>query len=106
MLQLVYHAPYSVSHLAARLLIAFRSFAVLPELRAIFLDETQEKWQRIYALRAFAATPANLLVTEFKPLAQAAIARREAIILSPGMHDDYLSRLAGLCTPVSRKTPD
>ncbi|MBL8155613.1 MAG: hypothetical protein JNM70_15625, partial [Anaerolineae bacterium] len=77
MLQIVYHAPPTLSRHAARLLQRFHSTAVLPELQAIVLDEQIENWTRIYALRAIVAAPGDLLLDAFEPLARAAILQRE-----------------------------
>ncbi len=77
MLQLVYHAPPYISLLAARLLVAFRSMQILPQLTNLILDENLNGWLRIYALRAYSATPANKLAKEFEELARAALLQRE-----------------------------
>lgn len=78
MLQIVYHAPPYLSRDAAKLLRAFRSSAVLPELRAIALDETQHFAHRADALRAIASIRGDLLLDDFKPVAEAAFAKRDA----------------------------
>ncbi|MBK8020036.1 MAG: hypothetical protein IPK19_01110 [Chloroflexi bacterium] len=75
-LQLVYHAPPFISRLAAGLLHAFHSSAIVPELRALVLDEEVEYWTRIYALRAISSAQGDILAMEFQPLAQAAIQQR------------------------------
>lgn len=80
LLQIVYHAPPFMSLRAARLLIAIRSPKALPELKAIFLDETRNNWVRIYTLRAFSALSGDFLVTELEPFARMAIIQREETI--------------------------
>jgi hypothetical protein len=65
MLQLVYHAPPSVSRTALHLLEAFRSADILPELEAILADESRNMWQRIDALRAITALPGDLFRPQF-----------------------------------------
>ncbi|MEL6407756.1 MAG: hypothetical protein AAFR81_25530, partial [Chloroflexota bacterium] len=77
LLQLVYHAPPSISRLSARLLIAIRSNEILPQLHNIILDENVDRWIRIYALHAFSMASDDIYMPEFKPLVQASIAEYE-----------------------------
>ncbi|MBL8161248.1 MAG: hypothetical protein JNJ61_04625, partial [Anaerolineae bacterium] len=76
-LQLVYHAPPSISSLAARLLKAFRSTAILPQLIELALDELRPHWHRVYALRAIAAAPGDVPMREFEPLVRYALKQCE-----------------------------
>ncbi len=70
MLQLVYYAPTSLSRNAANILQAFRSAQIRPQLSEIVLDDTQDDWVSIYALRAYAASPGDHLAEQFIPLTQ------------------------------------
>lgn len=80
LLQIVYHAPPYISQRAARLLITIRSTKALPELKSIFLDESQKDWIRNYTLRAFAYTSGDVLIEELEPLIRKVIIQREETI--------------------------
>lgn len=56
LLQLAYHAPNSIARKAIQLLEAIRSPKIISELVQIADDNQRDLWQRIYALRAIAAT--------------------------------------------------
>jgi len=60
MLQLAYHAPITISRQALQLLQAFRSLAIMPELKELVLDETRDIWERRYALYALAEIPGDI----------------------------------------------
>lgn len=76
LLQLVYHAPPSVSRRAASLLSAIRSSAILPQLTALVCDESLDMWLRIYALRAYIDVPGDRLAIVFDSIASKAIEQR------------------------------
>lgn len=67
MLQLAYHAPLHISRSALYLLKAFRSTAIVPELKQLALDESRNTWERRYALQALCRTPGDI---DFPELAQ------------------------------------
>jgi hypothetical protein len=64
LLQLVYHAPESVSKKAVHLLKAIRSPAVIPELQAIMLDDQRTFFERKDALDAIIETPGDIYMPE------------------------------------------
>ncbi|HUN06151.1 MAG TPA: hypothetical protein PLQ56_06100 [Aggregatilineales bacterium] len=64
MLQLAYHAPITISRQALQLLQAFRSLAIMPELKELVLDETRDIWERRYALYALAEIPGDIWFPE------------------------------------------
>lgn len=69
MLQLAYHAPITISRQALQLLQAFRSLAIMPELKELMLDETRDFWERRYALQALVQIPHSVdMVPELKEL--------------------------------------
>lgn len=64
MLQLAYHAPITISRQALQLLQAFRSLAIVPELKELVLDETRDILERRYALYALVETPGDIWFPE------------------------------------------
>jgi len=95
LLQLVYHAPLSVSRLSAQLLPAIRSHKAFPQLRDLVLDTNIDGWIRIYALRACASIRSEIVVPEFEQLARVALTdyeqtqsvRNRYINRSPDLHE-------------------
>ena len=94
-LQLVYHAPPSISRLSAGLLPAIRSHKAFPQLRDLVLDTDIDGWIRIYALRACASIRTEIVVPEFEQLARVALSdyeqtqsvRGRYINRSPDLHE-------------------
>ena len=60
------------------LLAAIRAPSIVPDLRAIVLDDGLDTWLRIHALRAIASTPGDIACPEFEPLARQTLAWRAA----------------------------
>ncbi|MEP6987242.1 MAG: hypothetical protein ABI970_16685 [Chloroflexota bacterium] len=65
-LQLVYHAPPQIAEQAVKLLKAIRSPAIIPELKAIFLDKEYDGRIRREVYHAIAATSGNYDFSEFE----------------------------------------
>jgi hypothetical protein len=68
-LQLAYHGPERVRSTALDILQAIRSEKIVPELKAIALDQTWDYWDRIYALRAITSVRGDNYLPEFATLA-------------------------------------
>jgi hypothetical protein len=68
MLQFATYALPSIRLRAIQLLEAFRSPAILAELKQIVLDIERNHWERRYALRAIASIPGDIYLPEFEPL--------------------------------------
>ncbi len=68
MLQLVYHAPPQIAKQALKLLKAIRSPAIIPELKAMFLDEEYDVHLRREVYRAICALRGNFDFSEFEPV--------------------------------------
>ncbi len=68
MLQFANYAPPSIRLRAIQLLEAFRSPAILSELKQIVLDEARDSWERLYSLRAIASITGDIYLPEFEPL--------------------------------------
>jgi hypothetical protein len=64
LVQLAYHAPLLISRTALSILGSIRSGIIIPDLQAITLDGERDYWERIYALRALAHTPGDILFPE------------------------------------------
>jgi len=60
MLQLVYHASPQIAMQALKLLKAIRSPVLIPDLKAIFLDEDYDKYQREKVYEVICATSATV----------------------------------------------
>ena len=101
-LQLVYHAPPSISTLAFRLLGAIRSPNILPELKAILFDKTQNTQHRIYALRAIIQLSEDVFIPELESLTLDTILNPRANFQYHG--DMFLGAVAALVDkhPVNR----
>jgi len=68
LLQLVYHAPPQIAERAVKLLKAVRSPAIIPELKAMFLDPKYGNRMRTEIYRAICATPGNFDLSEFESI--------------------------------------
>ncbi len=68
MLQLAYHAPPQIAKQAVKLLKAIRSPVIIPELKAIFLDEEYDVHLRREIYEVICATQGNYDFSEFEPL--------------------------------------
>jgi hypothetical protein len=82
LLQLVYHAPLSISYYALRLLTVIKSPKIIPDLLAIVLDESQYRSRRVDALRAIARTSGNIFMPELADIAALSLNRNTEFIRS------------------------
>src|SRR5260221_4795728 len=67
MMQLVYHGPQHVRHIALEVLQSIRSTAIILELKAIALDTDLLYQDRSDALEALAACPGDISIEELAP---------------------------------------
>lgn len=74
LLQLVYHAPKTISYKALRLLSAIRSPAIIPELKTILLTSNQSGGE---VFRAICNTPGNFYFPEFEIFSSVYLANDE-----------------------------
>ncbi len=103
LLQLVYHAPPSVSSLALNLLHSIRSSSILPDLETIVMDDNRDIWERCYALRGIISVSGDIDMSQLVPYMERALSARCTRFrqspypefyngdLSPDLLDDLLS---------------
>jgi hypothetical protein len=98
MLQLAYHAPPRIGRDALYLLKAFRSTAIVPELKQLALDESRDDWERRFALYALSDTPGDIYFPEME---------RFATFVPTQAETDYSGKSIwfGSCVMIARAHP-
>jgi len=93
LMQLVYHAPPSLSQQTLYLLGAIRSNAIVPDLREIVLDSDRGYWDRTYALRALGNVPGNIYFPELASLVNEHFGNRQQVIAQHLKENEDLDEL-------------